>query len=79
MPFFTPLFSSMKKQQLRRNAKQRTIPVGEVLIDLAIWDFSEDEDLIRHTANELAKAINMHYNMNNFGPKSFGLSEEDDE
>ena len=69
----------MKKQQLRRKAKQRTIPVGEVLVELIVWDFSQDEDLIRHTANELAKAINMHYNLSNFGPKSFGLPDEEDD
>jgi hypothetical protein len=69
----------MKKQQLKRSAKQRTVPVGEVLIELVVWDFSQDEDVIRHTANELAKAINMHYNINNFGPSSFGLEDGDDE
>jgi hypothetical protein len=69
----------MKKQQLKRNAQKRNIPVGEVLIELAIWDFSEDEDLICHTANELAKALHMRYNLDNFGPTSFGLEDGEDE
>lgn len=68
----------MKKQQLRRNAiKQVHLPVGVLIRDLVLWDFSQDEDIIRHNANELAKALQMSYNLENFGAASFGISEEE--
>ena len=69
----------MKKQPLRRKAKKLILPVGEMIIDLAVWDFSQDEDFIRHTADQLAKAILVSYNMSNFGPSSFGLSDEEED
>lgn len=73
----------MKKQILRRNAaKEKKQPMrvqGQVVLDLAIWCFEEDEDLIRHTADQLAKALHVSYNMDNFGPQSFGLTEEEEE
>ena len=68
----------MKKQQLRHKAsKPVTLPVGRVLIELALWDFSGNADIIRHNANELAKAIQMSYHLDNFGPSSFGIEDEE--
>jgi hypothetical protein len=71
----------MKKQRVRRTAaKKRYMPLitpGKMICELVLWDFSEDEDLIRHNAGELAKAILMSYNLDNFGPKAFGMEEED--
>jgi hypothetical protein len=68
----------MKKQQLRHIAsKPVALPVGTVLVELVLWDFSGNADIIRHNANELAKAIQMHYNLNNFGPSSFGIEDEE--
>lgn len=74
----TPLVGRMKKQQLRHKAsKPVTLPVGMVLVELVLWDFSGNADIIRHNANELAKAIQMSYNLNNFGPSSFGIEDEE--
>lgn len=71
----------MKKQRLKHKASQkkqnRAIPVGRVILELAIWDFSGDEELIRHNANQLAKALLLSYQLNNFGPNSFGISDEE--
>jgi hypothetical protein len=68
----------MKKQQVRRKAlKPVSLPVGRVILELALWDFSGDEDIICHNANELAKALQMSYNLDNFGPSSFGIEDEE--
>ena len=68
----------MKKQQVRRKASNSVIlPVGRVIMELALWDFSGDADIIRHNANELAKALQMSYNLDNFGPSSFGMEDEE--
>ena len=76
----TPLVGRMKKQQLKRNAvKSVYLPIGMVIRELVLWDFSGDEHIIRHNANELAKAIQMSYNLDNFGAASFGFSEEENE
>lgn len=64
----------MKKQQVKRNA---ILPVGRVITDLCLWDFSGNEDVIRHNANELARAIQLSFQLDNFGLESFGLTEED--
>ena len=77
----TPLAGRMKKQTLRRKAaKKKFIPKitpGRVVRELVLWEFSGNEDLIRHNAGELAKALLMSYNLDNFGPTSFGLEEEE--
>jgi hypothetical protein len=73
----------MRKQKTKRNAlkkqKRLIMPVGVMITELVLWDFSGNEELVRHNANELAKAIVMHYNLQNFGPANFGLSEDSEE
>lgn len=67
----------MKKQQHRRNAQKPTIlPEGHLVVDLVIWSFTDDEDIIRHNADQLAKAIQLGYQLKNFGPSMFDLDEE---
>lgn len=60
-----------------KNKKTKTIPVGRVVSELVIWSFTDDEEINRHYANELAKAIQLSYNLSNFGVQSFGISEEE--
>lgn len=68
----------MKKQPVRHIAsKPVTLPVGRIIVELVLWDFSGNADIIRHNANELAKAIQMSYNLDNFGPSSFGMEDEE--
>jgi hypothetical protein len=70
----------MRKQQLRHLALNYnsggSLPVGIVLRELVLWDFSEEDEIIRHNAEQLAKAILMSYHLDNFGASSFGLEEE---
>jgi hypothetical protein len=74
----TPLVGRMKKQQVKRKAtKQAAIPVGRLIRELALWEFTGNEDIVRHYASELARAIQLGYNLENFGTQSFGLSEEE--
>ncbi len=60
-----------------KNKKVKAIPVGRVIPELVIWAFTDDEAVIRHYANELAKAIQLSYGLSNFGPQSFGISDEE--
>jgi len=69
----------MKKQHVKRKAlKTPSIPIGRVIRELVLWDFTQNEDIIRHNANELARAIQLGYSLENFGASSFGFSEEEE-
>jgi hypothetical protein len=61
----------MKKQ------KQKAVPIGRLLPELVIWSFNDDEEIVRHYADQLARAIQLSYNLSNFGLQSFGMSEEE--
>lgn len=66
-----------KKQKIANKKKSsRVITVGRVIPDLVIWCFSDEEEIIRHYGNHLAQAIQLSYNLSNFGVESFGLEEE---
>lgn len=68
----------MKKQRLKRNAQKKLIlPEGYVVTELVVWTFTDNEDVIRHNANELAKALQMSYQLSNFGPSAFGIEDEE--
>jgi hypothetical protein len=68
----------MKKKQPKTKTKNTAaLPIGRVIIELALWDFTQDEVIIRHNANELARALYLSYNLENFGATSFGLSEDE--
>ena len=64
----------MKKKKSK--SAKKSVPVGRVVPELVIWDFSEDDVIIRHYAEQLARALELSYNLSNFGVKSFGLEEE---
>jgi len=66
----------MKKNKAKPVKIKKYLPHGRVLLELVVWNFTQDEVLIRHTADELAKAIQMHFHLTNFGVGAFGLSEE---
>lgn len=71
----------MKNQRVRHKASLKkfkgAIPIGIVLTEIVIWDFSGNEEIISHNAGELAKALLMTYQLNNFGPISFGLDDKE--
>ena len=46
--------------------------------DLAMWCFDTDPKAIEYYAQQLAKAMQISYNMDNFGARAFGLKEEED-
>jgi hypothetical protein len=52
---------------------------GYVITDLVVWDFSKDEEIACHIAEQVAKAIIMSYNMGNFGPDSFNFNQSENE
>ena len=64
----------MKKKK-KKTKKTAALPVGRLTPELVIWDFSENEDIIRHNALELARVIQLSYNLNNFGLASFGMED----
>ena len=67
----------MKKKKTKKKQPKKYLPYGRVILELVIWDFSQDENVIRHTANELSRAIQLSYNLSNFGTESFGLESEE--
>jgi hypothetical protein len=69
----------MKKQKVKRKAsKPKYLPEGRLLSELVFWNFTQDEDVIRHIAGEVARAIQLSYSLENFGPESFGISDEEE-
>jgi hypothetical protein len=75
--FKTPLLGVMKKNKTTPIKVTKNLPHGRVLLELVVWNFTQDEILIRHTADELSKAIQMHFHLNNFGVEAFGLSDDE--
>jgi hypothetical protein len=73
----------MKKQQLRRKApnkqKKLILPEGRLIIELVVWSFSTNEETNCHIANELAKAIQLSYQLDNFGPLVFGIDDPENQ
>lgn len=67
----------MRKKKNKKSKVKNYIPHGRVLMELVVWDFSQDERIIRHTADELAKAIQLSYSLSHFGAESFGLEDEE--
>jgi hypothetical protein len=71
----------MKKRQAKRKSTtkptQLILPTGVVITDLIVWCFSDSEEVIRHSADQISKAIQMSYSLMNFGPAVFNLSEEE--
>jgi hypothetical protein len=67
----------MRKKKTKKPEVKKYLPYGRVLLELVIWDFSQDERIIRHTANEIARAIQLSYSLSNFGTESFGLEGEE--
>jgi len=78
--YITPLRGSMaKKKKCKKKVHKNltgAIPVGAVLTDLVIWSSDSTEEIIRHQANQIAAAIQMSFNLRNFGPNAFGIEEE---
>jgi hypothetical protein len=66
----------MKKNKPKPVEVKKYLPHGKVLLELAVWNFTQDEVLIRHIANQLSEAIQMHFHLKNFGVEAFGLSDE---
>lgn len=67
----------MRKKKTKKPKVKNYLPYGRVLLELVIWDFSQDERIIRHTADEIARAIQLSYNLSHFGAESFGLEGEE--
>lgn len=78
--FTNILFYGITPLLYMKSKKTKTIGsviMGTVILDLAIWDFTGDPDIIRHNANELSKAILFSYQLSNFGPQSFGIPDDE--
>lgn len=73
----TPLIYMKYKTRKSKNVEEKTSVVGMVILDLAVWDFSNNEDIIRHNANEISKAILFSYQLANFGPHNFGIPDDE--
>jgi hypothetical protein len=66
----------MKNKKNKTKKVATAVPVGRVLNELVIWEFSEDEAVICHIVDQVSKAILMTYHLRHFGAASFGISEE---
>jgi len=66
----------MKKQKKKQKSVPMNIPTGVVITDLIVWCFDDNEEVIRHTADQLARAIQMSFSLSNFGPIVFGYEDE---
>lgn len=66
----------MKKKKQKNKKPSRSTPIGRVIPELIIWSFTDDDEINRHYAEQLARAIQLSYNLSNFGLESFGYEEE---
>ena len=60
-----------------KKKKTKAVPIGRLLPELVIWSFHDDDEIVRHYAEQLARALYLSYNLSNFGVQSFGMSEEE--
>jgi hypothetical protein len=52
-----------------KKKKQKTVGtklLGMPILDICVWDFSGDEDTIRHIADQINRAILLSYGLQNF-------------
>lgn len=64
---------------MKKTKKQvGTIVIGTVFTDLCVWVFDANQDVVRHNANEMARAMHLIYGMQNFNPTSFGIPDEEE-
>jgi hypothetical protein len=66
----------MKNKKNKTKKVAIAVPIGVVLNELVIWEFSQDEAVICHLSEQLCRAMLLSYNLQNFGVASFGISEE---
>jgi hypothetical protein len=66
----------MKNKKNKTKKVAIAVPIGVVLNELVIWEFSEDEAVICHIVDQVSKALLMTYHLKHFGATSFGISEE---
>jgi hypothetical protein len=65
----------MKKKQNKKGA----IPIGTVILDICVWDFSGQEEVTRHIANQIARAVYITYGINNFSADVFNMTNENND
>lgn len=65
-----------QKQQLRCSAIKYQ---GYVLKELTIWDHGLDPHATKYNVEQIMRALQLNYNMNNFGVESFGLTPDENE
>lgn len=67
-----------KKKPTSTKVKQSlgTPVLGQVILELSMWNFDSDPMTVEYHVEQLAKAILLNYGIQNFGVGSFGISEE---
>jgi hypothetical protein len=55
----------------------RTKVLGQPMLNMSIWVFDADPDIIQFHADEICRAFLLHFGVQNFGVKSFGYEEEE--
>jgi hypothetical protein len=67
-----------KKKKVPKSIRRNGTPVlGQVILELAVWTFDVDPTSIEYHAEQLSKALQLNYGMQNFGVGSFGLKEDE--
>jgi hypothetical protein len=54
-----------------------TIVIGQPMLDLSIWVYDADPDIVDFHANEICRAFLLHFAVKNFGVKAFGYEDEE--
>jgi len=55
----------------------RTKVIGQPMLDLSIWVYDADPDIVDFHANEICRAFLLHFGVKNFGVKAFGYEDEE--
>ena len=65
--------SAQIKNKLSGNG---TKVAGIVMLELSMWVFEADDDVLDFHANQICRAFMLNYGIQNFGVKAFGYEEE---
>jgi hypothetical protein len=67
---------SVKKKKASKLTGKGTQLYGAVMLELSMWVFEADDDVLEFHAEQIKRAFMLNYGIRNFGVKAFGFEEE---
>jgi hypothetical protein len=66
-----------KKKVAKVSPPKGTMVVGQVMLDLSMWVFDAEKEVLDFHAEQISRAFLLHFGVKYFGVKAFGFEEEE--